>query len=55
MGCSGREDSSFKRQAVVPITIAVATVGNGQHVSDNRDDHNSYHVEEVMHSGNDHR
>jgi len=52
----------FKRQAVAPITGAVAAVGirggNGQNVGDSGDnggDHNSYHVGEVKHSDNDHR
>ena len=45
-----------KRQAVAPITGAVAAVGNrvskGQHVRDKGDYHND--IEEVNHSNKDH-
>ena len=44
-----------KRQAIAPNDTAVAGVGNGENVDDSGGDHNSYHVEEVKHSDNDHR
>ena len=46
-----------KRQAVAPITRAVAAVGNrvsnGQHVKDKSDNHEHNDIEEVIHSNND--
>ena len=46
-----------KRQAVAPITGAVAAVdnrvGNGQHVRDKGDNHDHNHIEEVIHSTNE--
>lgn len=48
-----------KRKAVASITGAVAPVGNRvgnrQNVGGSGDDHNSYHVKEVIHSDIDHR
>ena len=48
-----------KRKAVVPITGAVAAVGNcvgkGQHTRDKGEaDDNHNHIAEVIHSDNDH-
>ena len=46
------------RRAVVPIANAVAIVGNRgsdrKKVSDKGDNHNSNHIEEVIHSNNEH-
>ena len=45
--------NEVKQQAVAPNDTAVAGVGTGENVGDSGGDHNSYHVEEVIHSDND--
>ncbi len=51
---SGRRELGGKRRAIAPITNAVTVVGNGPNVSDNDDNYNSNHIEEVIHSNNEH-
>ncbi len=38
----------------MPVTSAVAVVGNGQKVKDKGDSDNHNHIEEVIHSNDDH-